>query len=199
MNDKNQAPEPIISECKRNLLGSLEVALFMRMGRDRFGDSTGEAIRSFAVPILLFPLTVATVMMYPEAGIENGSANTIALLYSLRLAFIWLFFFGSVYLITKEIDRKQYFCRFVTVSNWITVPSTLVFLPVAYMLLSGTHTWDELYPFMVCIILYTYAYTAFMATYVLRVPWELSGFIVFVGMAISNSTMDIMSWFGDML
>ena len=199
MSDNNDKPEPIISEVKRNLLGSLEVALFMREGRDRFGDTLSEAIRSFSVPILLFPLTIATVTMYPSTGIADNSANTIALLYSLRLAFIWLFFFGSVYLITKEIDRKQYFYRFITATNWLTVPSTVVFIPIAYLLLAGTHTLDELYPIMVCIILYTYAFTAFMATHVLRVPWELAGFIVFVGMAISNSTMDILHWFGDMI
>lgn len=194
MSDKN---EPIISEAKRNLLGSLEIALFMRIARERFGNSGGEALRSFAVPVLLFPLTVITMLLSPSA--PTDSANIIALLFGLRMAFIWIFFFGSVYLITKEIDRKQYFYKFVIASNWLSVPATVVFMPILWMLMTGAQTWDQAFPLMLCVLLYTYAFTAFMATYVLRVPWELSGFIVFVGMAINDSTMDIMQWFGKML
>lgn len=189
----------IINEIKRNLLGSLEVALFMPVARTRFGDTRDEAIRSFIVPILLFPLTLMAVYMFPQAELAGNSGHTIALLYSLRMAAMWGIFFGAVYWITKEIDRKKHFYQFVIATNWLTVPSTIVFLPVAWMLLSGIHTWQELYPFMICLMLYTYAFTAFMAAYILRVPWELAGFVVILGMCVNDSTMDILNWFGDKL
>ncbi len=183
----------------RNLQGALEVALFMPAARTRFGDTKEEAIRSFFVPILLFPLTIAAIYLYPKPEIVHHSANMLSLLYSLRLASIWFIFFGAVYWITKEIDRKKYFYQFVIASNWLTIPATIVFIPVAWMLLAGIHTWAELYPFMICLMLYTYALTAFMAAYILRIPWELAGFIVFVGMAINDSTLDILYWIGDKL
>lgn len=191
--------EKISKEIMRNLLGSLEVALFMPAARKRFGDSKEEAIRSFVVPILLFPLTLAAVYLYPKEAIAHNSANMLSLIYSLRMVAIWALFFGTVYWIAKEIDRKKYFYQFVIASNWLTVPATVVFIPVAWMLLAGIQTWEEIYPFMVCLLLYTYAFTAFMAAYVLRVPWELAGFIVFLGMAINNSTLDILYWVGDKL
>ncbi len=186
-------------EIMRNLLGALEVALFMPVARKRFGDTQDEAIRSFIVPILLFPLTIAVVQAFPKEQMADHSANMISLMYSLRMAGIWAIFFGTVYWITKGIDRKKYFFQFVIATNWLTVPATTVFIPVAWMLFAGIHSWEELYPFMVCLMLYTYAFTGFMAAYVLRIPWELAGFIVFLGMCINDTTLDILYWVGDKL
>ncbi len=186
-------------EIKRNLLGSLEVALFMPVARKRFGDSAQEALRSFIVPVILFPLTIMVFYFYPKPALSDNSVHVIALLYSLRMALIWAAFFGTVYWIVREVDRKRYFYQFVIASNWLTVPATVIFLPVAWMLMSGTHGWAELYPFMMCLMLYTYAFTAFMAAYVLRIPWELAGFIVFVSFCINDSTLDILYWVGDKL
>lgn len=188
----------ILKEARRSLLGVLEIALFMPVGRTRFGDTKNEALRSFAVPVLLFPLTLLAVYMAPQEG-PGGSAHTLALLYGLRMAVIWVAFFGTVYWIAREVDRRKYFYQFVIASNWLSVPATAVFVPVGWMLLTGTHGWQELYPFMVCLILYTYAFTGFMAAYVLRIPWELAGFIVFVGMCVNNTTLDLVHWVGDKL
>lgn len=193
------APGVIFSEAKRNLLGVLEVALFMPVARTRFGDTKEEAIRSFLVPVLLFPLTWFAANMVPHGGAAGGSSHIIALLYVLRMAAVWAVFFGTVYWIAREVDRRKYFYQFVIASNWLTVPATAVFIPVAWMLLAGTHTWQELYPFMVCLILYTYAFTGFMAAYVLRIPWELAGFIVFLGMSVNNGTLDLVTWVGEKL
>ena len=183
----------IIAEIKRNMLGGLEIALFMPIGRTRFGESRDEAIRSFIVPALLFPLTLLAVYLSPRGG-GIDSANMISLLYSLRMLAVWVVFFGTVYWIARETDRKKYFYKFVIASNWLTVPASIVFIPVLWLLMNGTHTWQELYPFMICLLLYTYAFTAFMAAYVLRMPWELAGFITFIGMCVNDSTLKVLHW-----
>ncbi len=189
----------ILQEIKRSLLGVLETALFMPNARARFGDTKDEAIRSFLVPVLLFPLTLMAVYLAPHSSVGGGSAHMIALLYGLRMAAVWSLFFGAVYWIARGVDREKHFYQFVIASNWLAVPATAVFIPVAWMLLSGTHTWDELYPFMVCLILYTYAFTGYMAAHVLRIPWELAGFIVFVGTCVNDGTLDLLYWVGDKL
>ena len=186
-------------EIKRNLLGALEVALFMPVARKRFGCTYDEAVRSFIIPILLFPVTLGLVYAYPAPSIEHNSVNTIALMYSLRMAASWFLFFGSVYWIVREIDRREHFYQFIIASNWLSVPATVVFLPVIWMLMSGSHTITDLYPFSICLMAYTYAFTAFMAAHVLRVPWELAGFIVFISMSINDTTLDMLRWFGHLL
>lgn len=183
-------------EIKRNLLGCFEVALFMPEARKRFGDSDDEAMRSFIVPVIFFPLTLLAVYMYPKPEIANDSTNTIALLYSLRLIATWLLFLGTVYFIVKNIGRKEHFHQFVTATNWLTIPATVIFFPIVVMLFSGTHGWEELYPFMMALMYYSYAFTAFMTAYVLRLPWELAGFITMIGLIVNNSTLDVLYWVG---
>jgi hypothetical protein len=183
-------------EIKRNLLGALEVALFMPVARKRFGNTYDEAVRSFIIPILLFPITLGLVYFHPAPAIEHASQNSIALMYSLRMAATWFLFFGSVFWIVNEIDRKEHFYQFIIASNWLSVPATVAFLPVIWTLFTGSHTLNELYPFMMCVMFYTYAFTAFMAAHVLRIPLELGGFVVFISMVINNSTLDMLHWFG---
>lgn len=184
-------------ELKRNLLGCLEVALFMPIARQRFGSSYDEAVRSFIIPILLFPLSLAAVYLFPQQALPGASPNTIALLYSLRMAVSWALFLSAVYMIVREIDRRDLFYKFIIATNWITLPATVIFVPVGWMLMSGTYSWQELYPFMACLMLYSYAFTAFMVAQVLRVPWELAGFITFIGVCIDNNSFEIIHWIGE--
>jgi len=186
-------------EVKRNLLGSLEVALFMPIARKRFSTDADEAIRSFIIPTLLLPVTLMFVYMFPKPELADDSANTIALLYSLRMLLTWGMFLGSVYWLTKNLGRKEYFCQFVIASNWLTIPATLIYFPVAWMMLSGAFDWQQMYPFMFSIMIYTYAFTTFMAAYVLRVPWELAGFITMISIMVNNYTADLISFLGDKL
>ena len=58
-------------EWKRNLLGSLEVALLMPVARTRFGNNAEGAIRSFFIPLLLLPMTLVTVYVFPPPGLPQ--------------------------------------------------------------------------------------------------------------------------------
>jgi len=188
-------------EIKRNLLGSLEISLFMPAGHSRFGDTFDEAVRSFIIPILLFPATILALYFYPESAVRENidSMNTISLLLSLRLAVSWAIFFGAVYWIVKKCDRQQHFYRFVIAMNWLTVPATVIFIPVAWMLIQGTHSWQELYGFMLALTFYSYAFTAYMTSRVLIIPMELAAFIIIVGMCVNDSTINIVNWVGGIL
>ncbi len=186
-------------EIKRNLLGCLEVALFMPQARNRFGNTYEEALRSFIVPILAFPITLFFVYLYPKPELADASNNTIALLYSLKLAASWALFLGAVYLIISQFGRKEHFCQFVIANNWLSVPAAVVFLPVAWILISGGRTWEEIYPLLVCLMIYAYSFTAFMAACVLRIPWELAGFITMISFLINNYTSDVLTAVGSAL
>ena len=182
------------AEIKNNLLGTLEVALLMPAGPKRFGNSYDEAVRSFIIPILFFPLTLLALYLYPYPEMAAASKNTLTLLFSLRLAFSWLMFFGIIYWLMKRVDHLDHFYRFVVGTNWLAVPATVIFLPVAIMLMSGAFSWDELYPFMKFLLFYTYAFTAFLAIHALIIPWELAGFIAFLAITVDDSTMNVVKW-----
>ena len=186
-------------EIKDNLLGGLEIFLLMHRGAKRFGNTYKEALRSFIIPILLFPFSLAALNAFPVADLAGTSKNTMTLLFSLRLAVSWLLFFGVIAWILQRVDHMENFYRFVIATNWLTIPSTLIYLPVVMLLLSGTWSWEQVYPFMTFLTFYTYAFSAFMAVNVLIIPWELAGFFAFVAIMVDKNTTEVFHFFSNLL
>lgn len=179
-----------------HLLGTLEIALFMPGGAKRFGDSLSAMKRSFLIPLMILPLTLITVLAAHPAGsaLDNSTAQILMVIYSLRL-FVYLgLFLAAVYLMAKGMDRLDGFRRFAIANNWLTIPAAILMLPLIVMFINGHYSWSEIYPLMVVITLYSYAYTGFMAAHVLRLPWEMAGFIMVVGMAINQTSLDVLKW-----
>lgn len=183
-------------EIKRSLLGCLEFSLLMRQGRNRFGSSYDEAVRSFIIPILLSPPILLVIMLYPAPELSELSRNTLALMFALRMAVINIAFLAAVWWIVGEINRREYFFQFVIANNWLSLPATLLIIPCIWLSLNGSFTWEELYPFTCVLMLYSYLFTAFMASSILRVPLELAGFITFISYIVNTHSLDIMHWLG---
>jgi len=182
-------------EIKQNLLGALEIALFMRSGAERFCAGRTGMMKSFVIPLILLPLTLLTILSaHPAGTLDATSMKMLAALYSLRL-FVYLgAFLAFVYTMAKTMDRLDAFYRFACANNWLSIPAALLMAPLVIAFLNGAYSWTEIYPIMVCITLYAYAYTAFMATYVMRIPMELACFIAIAGMAIHQTSLDVLKW-----
>lgn len=183
------------SEIKRHLLGCLETALLMRSGIERFSPSRDAMIRSFAIPVLLLPLTILTVLSaHPHDDLSASMGRVLIAIYSLRI-FVYLgLFLGIVYTMAKSMDRMESFYRFATANNWLAIPAAVLLLPLLALFLNGAYSWSEVYPLMVFVTLYSYVYTGFMAMHTFRLPWEIGGFIAIIGMAIHQTSLDALKW-----
>lgn len=182
-------------EIRQNLLGILEIALFMKGGEKRFAPSRQAMLKSFLIPLVLLPLTIFTVLAaHPEGAIDTTSMQILAVIYSMRL-FVYLgLFMAFVYALAKSMDRLENFHRFVTANNWLTIPAAVLMAPLVIMFINGHYEWADIYPLMVVITLYSYAYTAFMATHVMRIPMEMACFIAIAGMAIHQTSLGVLKW-----
>jgi hypothetical protein len=182
-------------EIRQNLMGCLETALFMHRGPERFSASRKSMKKSFLIPVILLPLTVITVLTaHPEGALSTSSMKALALIYSLRLFLYLGLFLSLVYTMARSMDRLDAFYRFAAANNWLTIPAALLIAPLVAMFTSGHYEWNEIYPLMVFITLYSYAYTAFMAAHVMRIPMELACFIAIAGMAIHQTSLDVLKW-----
>ena len=182
------------AEIKHNLLGSLEIALFMRGGASRFKTDATTMKKSFLIPIMLLPLTLAMVLGAHPHALNSTSAQILTIIYSLRL-FVYLgAFLGFVYYMARTMDKLDDFHRFATANNWLTIPAAaLMIIPVS-LFLNGIYTWQEIYPAVVLITLYSYAYTAFMAARVMRIPIEMASFIAITGLIINQNALGFLKW-----
>jgi hypothetical protein len=195
MNNNKQFPRPYY--VRRNLLGCLETALFMKQGADRFSVSYEGMKRSFVVPFLVLPFSVATLIMaHPDQNMTMDSASFLALIYGLRTVLYLAVFMAFSYFLAKGLDRMENFYRFTSANNWLVIPAALLMWPLSLAFMNGSYSWAEVYPMMVCITLYSYAYTAFMAAHVLRIPLELAAFVAIASMAINQTALDLMKWIG---
>ena len=182
-------------EIRKNLLGCLETALFMRRGADRFCATRSSMRKSFLIPIVLLPLTLITVLSaHPAEALSATSMQVLTVIYSLRLFIYLAAFLAVVYTMARTMDKLDDFYRFATANNWLTLPAAILIAPLVATYMNGHYDWAEVYPLMVFITLYSYAYTAFMAAHVLRIPMELACFIAIAGMAIHQTSLDVLKW-----
>lgn len=185
-------------EIKRHLLGCLEIALFMRQGAGRFGSSSGEMWRSFLVALASVPfIYMAVYYIKPtEPPFEGLSFGFVIFLFTARLILVTGLFLLLSYAILRGFERGQYFIQFVTAYNWVGVISAVLFLPVLWLLFTGAHTWEEVEPAVFVLAIYEYFYVAFMTTFVMRVPWQLAGFITICGLALNQTSLEFLLWLG---
>ncbi len=183
-------------EIRQNLLGCLEIALFMPKGSERFAADKEAMTRSFLIPLLFLPISIAVVLSAHPGALDAGSMQVMGGIYAMRL-FVYLgAYLALIFAMTKVLnesaeDHLQDFYRFATANNWLTIPAAMLMAPLVLSYMSGNHEWGDIYPLMVFIALYSYAYTAFMAARVLRIPMELAVFVSVAGMAIHQTSLDV--------
>ena len=115
-----------MQEVKRNLLGCFEIFLFMKKGIKRFDSSKISAVKSFLIPLVLLPFTLLAI-----AAVQNETPlNSLIGMHIGHLVITACLFIGFVYFFTKQYGREQYFWRFITILNWISIFSVLFACPL---------------------------------------------------------------------
>lgn len=179
-------------EVKKNLLGCLEIFLFMPKGIDRFDSSKAAAIRSFIIPALVLPL-VMVIFVYQSTGY---AWEVLVSLHFVRILLSVILSFAAVYFFSKQFDRQEHFYKFITVSNWSNVPGVLMTLPIIIGLFSG-HDMAVFESYAVFLSLISVLYCGFVLTHCFRVPWEMGGFIAIVMLAIDQNLFDLTIYIRD--
>lgn len=179
-------------EIRQNLLGCLEIALFMRAGIARFTASPDALKKSFFIPAALLPLSIFTVISaHPESGaLDLTSIQILSAIYTARLLISLAAFLGVVYLLARKLDKLEDFAKFTIANNWITLPFATIMLGLTFMFTSGAYSFAEVYPLMIFTSLYAYASIAFLSAHMLRIPAELACSLAVAAMAINQTSLE---------
>ena len=180
------------SEIKENLLGCFEIAIFMRRGVVRFRDTKVTAVKSLVIPLVLTPIVVILMVMVSQ----DFATEVLIPLHVGRIILTMMITWAIVYLLSKHFNRDQYFWRFVTISCWVDIIGFLLLLPIVIGVMTGYEfSVFESYALFSGIVGYVYA--AFIATHVLKLPWELGGFVAIVSMGVSENMIDFTVYLRD--
>lgn len=186
---------------KKNALGCLEIALFMEKGVERFSGSVQGCLRSFLVMFAIMPLTyLALYLKHPQdQQISYLSFELVAFMFFLKAILVLVLGLTVLYGFARYYNHEELLLRTITANNWITIVPTLLFMPLLYGMAIGEHSWEEIYPLTVVIAIYSYAMTAFLFTHALRIPWEMAGFLTICGLAINETSFDLLYYVAESL
>lgn len=181
---------------KNPLLGCLEIALFMKEGVQRFHDGKQAMLKSFLIAALNIPLLIIS-MPFVYAAKENLQASPISLinmLFIAKIIIVMILGLALIYYFCHITQRKQHFIKYITVANWSALIGMILFIPIIITLQWGLKTYDDLYPVIIVLDVYSYAYATFVLKHVLQIPWELSIFLMVCLMFINETCFDILYW-----
>ncbi len=184
------------TEIKTNLLATLEMALLMPQGPARFTNDISAMFRSFWLMIVVMPFTYYAISLLQPATpqIAELSYILVAFMFTMKILVATVLTLLLSYGFAKQYERMDHFCTAITALNWSGLINTLLFLPAVLMVGSGAYIWDDIYGYLVFLMLYGYVITGFILTYTMRIPWELGGFLAVCFMAINQTSIDLMYW-----
>lgn len=161
----------------------------MREGVERFAGDIKAFWQSFIVlglNFLLIPLSIPFVYEADER-LQQASLGFVIFLFLLKMIIVVLALVAFSYFICKLLKREQDFLRYITTSNWVSLIGLILYLPFIVIMEMELANYTELAPYLIVIAIYIYVIVAFVAKYVLKIPWELAGFISICSLAINES------------
>lgn len=172
-------------ELENVVLGVLETACFLKQGVLRFGNTQGEAIRSFVVfaITLLFSYWIL-YYMYTEINIDAAIFMQICVSETIRQCVVMAFVLFAVYGLCHIHERKQYFLRFVSGQNWLSLLALAFHLPLLLFLSAGIHTIEDIDFLRIGFLIYSTTIFGFFTAYSLQVPWYIAAYIAFLSLSV---------------
>lgn len=186
-------------EIKRNLLATLEIAMFMRQGPERFGEDFREMLRSWALFAIFLPMTFLSLYyLQPEdPAFSKISYGFLAFLVLIKIIITTAAYVAIIYGIARQYDRKQYFYVTITALNWAAIITSLMLMPGILGVALDHYQWPELTNYHIFLAIYGYALGAFTMTFTMRIPWEMATFLSIISMALDQSSLQFMKWMID--
>ncbi|HCS22136.1 MAG TPA: hypothetical protein PLW48_11345 [Alphaproteobacteria bacterium] len=183
--------------------GSLDLALLFGRGIRVFegeGEGTKQAaLRSLWIPVLLYPFSMWLSYYYPPYGMHNGEyshaqvALTVTGAYVLALGAAMAFGLGFAY----ALGQRARFWLFFQASNWVSLPLSLLTVPIALMMVYDIMPREEMDRIVGIVTIYSVVVAGCVAYRSFRVPWELAGALACLSLFVNQQAWNVMFYMQD--
>lgn len=168
-----------------SLIGCLEISLWMKGGFNHFNNDLSVFIRSFifiALNFIFVLLCAPYISDIQSAEMKSitppgDTAFNTAILYGIKFIVGTAVSIAFMYFFSGIIKRRKHFIRYITVNNWCSLIPLILMTPIYLMWMTNMGNYEQAYPFLLLISLYSYALSAFIIRYVIDIPWELAIFV----------------------
>jgi len=185
-----------MSTISQKLKGSFDLTLLFGRGIRAFEDEgTREAaLRSLWIPAVLYPFALLVAAYYPPYGMHEGeySYTQIALTVTgayllglgLTMGFGWVF--------AHALGQRPRFWLYFQASNWVTIPLSLLTMPVALMMVFDVMPREEMDRIVAIVTCYSVLVAGCVAYRSFRVPWELAGALACLSLFVNQQAWNVM-------
>jgi len=178
---------------KAKLKGAFDLLFLFGQGIHAFSGTKRDAIRSFAIPVVLFPVTLFFSVFYPPKGMEEGYSNSqILMTVSLHAVISFVFSLAAIFLLARSFKKSDKFWLFLEAINWIGLAFFLITLPLVNAAVFNWIPREEMDRIFVITQCFFYVVTACVIFRAFQLNWQLSGFMAIVILFVDQTMWDIL-------
>ncbi len=186
---------------KEKLKGAFDLTFLFGKGIQPFEaeGTKSHALKSMWIPAALYPLGVFMAWVYPPQGMHDGSYPFSQIFMTVTAAYLLGFFatLGFGWTFAYALKQRDRFWLFVQAGNWVSIPFTLVTLPIAAMMVFDVMPREEMDRIAVIITCYGFIVSGCVAYKAFRVPWELAGALACMTLFINQQVWNALFYMQD--
>ncbi len=126
-----------MNEILRALYGAYRLARFDAGGLTYFDATPGGFWRSFFAAIIVLPLYLLLLAVRLQSGLPEGTPARFLAIELIAYVIGWVIYPLVMATVTRVIDRKRHYIRYVVAYNWASVWQNVLYLPVAILSVTG--------------------------------------------------------------
>ena len=181
---------------KTKLKGSFDLLFLFGNGIKPFeADNNKKAgLQSLWIPVIFFPLGLASAWLWPPADLVNVPKLNILLTQTaetivdtgLGILIMWL---ASI-----ALDRRDRFWIVFQASNWVGIPLSLLSAPFLFLALMDWYPREVMDRIFTVILYYGFIVNACIFFRGLKINWELAGFLACLGIVVGQLVQNCADW-----
>ncbi len=124
-------------ESSKAVYGAFLLARLDASGMDYFRNTSGAFWRSFRVALYIAPFYAALLMMRYAAGEVSTPVLRYIVIEIIAYVIAWVAFPVIMDYLTKVMDRREKFIRYIVAYNWAAILQNMLYLPLAMLSVNG--------------------------------------------------------------
>lgn len=143
---------------------------------------------------LTMPLNYLGSYIHHPQGMEEAPYSKVALVITGFGLLSFVVGFGVSYLFAVVMDRKDKFWLWFQVGNWMSIPGTVLGVPVMLLAWSGRYERADIDNIYTLLLYYGVIVSGCICFRALKISWELAGFFACMSVFIGQQLWNVMFW-----
>ena len=125
---------------------------------------------------------------------EEAPYSAVAIVIAGQTVFGTILGLAIGYLFALVMDRKNRFWLWFQVGNWMTIPNTIIGIPVIAIAATGHYPRADMDNIMTLLTYYNVVVGGCITFRALKIGWEMAGFFACMSVFVGQQVWNIMFW-----